>query len=625
MSDKPLVQEELCETIAGILDLFPNEQIKCALMMTKAGFKVLATEWYGIDQHRMDKFLMLVRRYLRGSLRCLQRAEWSLKSCQMYADMLSSADGLLAVKTPLYARNAGSMLLHFVDCFLEELSKVSSGNIPGLSLVTLLRPFCLYMCKGESTPVCVSARRVLTALLRQSEHGLMYQEKTKAWERMGCPQGGPDALELESDEEGGDEQQPDDDNEEDNDKAVALDPRAGRVDVVLTPLPVPASEIAQMLRELLSTASSKAHKRTKICLQRFEQLSRDEYPLVVPDILTDEDGTPKPRTIHAATDLHTMERDLVQSADELALRGLSRRHRKRLLAKSRAGLSIVEDVEAVKGTCDSSTNGNWDVESTVPAKKSKNNSSNKENVNKDKKSKKRKHADAKTDANNKKHKSAHQEEKEKQTEETKEETAKKSYEKKTKSRKNKNKKQILPNSVQDVNLISKLNASKEDTKAKLINKQNKNKNIKAETSEKKTDKNLEKIQTPQKNQTKNDKVLGKSNKINSDVKKQDQRQQKSPESKKQEKKTPSLLVNKVKNYQKRTNDKVTQQKKFETPKKVKFVLKNNCMQGPVDYYKSVRQSPNIPFDSSKQPSKTNLKVSTPSPINPFFKKKLRIK
>lgn len=86
---------------------------------------------------------------------------------------------------------------------------------------------------------------------------------------------------------------------------------------------------------------------------------------------------------------------------------------------------------------------------------------------------------------------------------------------------------------------------------------------------------------------------------------------------------PKVLVNKVKNFQK--NAKVSQQKILDTPKKVKFVLKNNGMQAPVDYYKSVRQSPNIPFDGAKRPVKTNLKPSTPSPINPFFKKKLRRK
>lgn len=95
-------------------------------------------------------------------------------------------------------------------------------------------------------------------------------------------------------------------------------------------------------------------------------------------------------------------------------------------------------------------------------------------------------------------------------------------------------------------------------------------------------------------------------------------------------KTNNVIVNKVKNgknvvQQKKTDKPANSKLSLDTPKKVKFVLKNNGAQAPIDYYKSVRQSPNIPFDSSKIPTKTNLKPSMPSPINPFFKKKLKLK
>lgn len=92
---------------------------------------------------------------------------------------------------------------------------------------------------------------------------------------------------------------------------------------------------------------------------------------------------------------------------------------------------------------------------------------------------------------------------------------------------------------------------------------------------------------------------------------------------KMKEKKPTLLVNKVRSFQKPI--KTESDKESGEQKRVKFVLKNNCMQGPVEYYQSVRRSPSIPFDSRKRPSKTNLKPSTPSPINPFFKKKMRIK
>lgn len=62
-----------------------------------------------------------------------------------------------------------------------------------------------------------------------------------------------------------------------------------------------------------------------------------------------------------------------------------------------------------------------------------------------------------------------------------------------------------------------------------------------------------------------------------------------------------------------------------TRKKVMIALKNNTSQHVIDYFKSVKQSPEIPFDGLKRPSKTALKPNTlPSPINPFYKKKLKL-
>ncbi|KAM3955486.1 ribosomal RNA processing protein 1 homolog Nnp-1 [Aphomia sociella] len=598
MSDKPLIQEELCESIAGILDLFPAEQIKYALLMMKAGLRVLATEWYGIDHHRMDKFLMLVRRYLRGGLRCLHRCSWSSKSCEMFSKMLTESDGILAVKTPHYARNATSMLMHIADCFLEECSKVSGGEIPEASVVTLVRPFAEYMGFGE-TPVLVgSCRRVLNSLLRQSELGLKYHHATRAWKQMGCPQGGPEALELVSDDDDDDETLSGDEEAVSDDGSSAekpLDPRAGRVDVELSSLPVPAAMIAAMLKGMLAKASSKSHKRIKICMQRFEKLSREEYPLPAEVPPTEEERAPKQRV--SAKDLLRHERRMVEEADELALRGLSRKQRRRLLAKSRAGLSIVEDVQLA-------TMGGWKVESTN--KQSDNHD--KDSASKDKKNK-RKLSNDDIKMNVKKLKTNHSE----QTD-TEKVIKDKAKDKKRKDKHTQSTEKVKQNNVPKDKLIIDKKRVEKDTNKKHRTKLNST-NTNASTNTTKTNTNTLKNVIKSDSNIKN-KIVDNNSKI---VHKQT------------ETKKPSLVVNKVRNFQKQTspNEKRTEcplkKVSYHTPKKVKFVLKNNSMQGTMDYYKSVRQSPSIPFDGSKQPSKTNLKPSTPSPINPFFKKKLKLR
>lgn len=60
-------------------------------------------------------------------------------------------------------------------------------------------------------------------------------------------------------------------------------------------------------------------------------------------------------------------------------------------------------------------------------------------------------------------------------------------------------------------------------------------------------------------------------------------------------------------------------------KKVNIALAKNTSHAVVDYFKSVKQSPEIPFDGGKRPTKTSLKPnSMPSPVNPFYKNKLKL-
>lgn len=70
------------------------------------------------------------------------------------------------------------------------------------------------------------------------------------------------------------------------------------------------------------------------------------------------------------------------------------------------------------------------------------------------------------------------------------------------------------------------------------------------------------------------------------------------------------------------------QNQMTTPqqKKVKIVLQKNTIQKPSDYIQQVRSSPQVPYDAGKVPAKGLLKPNlTPSPINPFYKKKIGLK
>lgn len=58
-------------------------------------------------------------------------------------------------------------------------------------------------------------------------------------------------------------------------------------------------------------------------------------------------------------------------------------------------------------------------------------------------------------------------------------------------------------------------------------------------------------------------------------------------------------------------------------KRVKIMLKLNSSQDTNEYIQQLRSSPNVPYDADKKPTKSLLKANLmPSPINPYYKKKI---
>jgi len=59
MSDKPLVQEELAEELGSLIHCFPD--IKVGIQFFRNFLETMCLEWFGIDQWRIDKFMMVSR------------------------------------------------------------------------------------------------------------------------------------------------------------------------------------------------------------------------------------------------------------------------------------------------------------------------------------------------------------------------------------------------------------------------------------------------------------------------------------------------------------------------------------------------------------------------------------
>ncbi|PSS29624.1 hypothetical protein PHLCEN_2v2772 [Hermanssonia centrifuga] len=160
MSDKPLVQQALASEIAEIVLNIPNPS--SSLEFLRGFWETIVREWSGIDQLRIDKYYMLVRRFVNASFRMLIRSGWDQSLCSEYNTILTDRGGPLC---PQDTRVPTSLAYHLTDIYLEELDKAlgsSSSPILPAPLSTLITPF---FALAALTTVNTTYKRVQDALL----------------------------------------------------------------------------------------------------------------------------------------------------------------------------------------------------------------------------------------------------------------------------------------------------------------------------------------------------------------------------------------------------------------------------------------------------------------------------
>nr|XP_016945331.1 ribosomal RNA processing protein 1 homolog [Drosophila suzukii] len=274
MSDKPLVQEELAEQLAQMVDSFDGNTA-CSLAYFSAFMRTMCQEYFGIDQWRMDKFLMLTRRMVRYVLRLLKQSKWS-------PDLIAAFNSSMQLSVLAEQPKSRGMTMHYLDVFFEELAKAADGEITAAQVNLFLRPFVTYVATQRDAKLVAQCRtRVLYHLLYQSDLGREYSEKYNAWKLMGFPTASIDDIEkLDS---GFDEEDDEGNAEEETPRATSLDPRAGNVDVHMPELPLNADCVLDELQTQLRTNdfNSKRRKGLRKLIQIFETYKGGEFPLGV--------------------------------------------------------------------------------------------------------------------------------------------------------------------------------------------------------------------------------------------------------------------------------------------------------------------------------------------------------
>lgn len=114
-SDKPRPQQYLAKELGElVLDVPAKEYEKFVL----AYWLIITKEWSGIDHHRLDKFLLLVRRSLHYQIKRLKVEEYNESLMNSFLEDLK--------KCPLSGdkRIPNGIPFHIIDIYCDELEKI---------------------------------------------------------------------------------------------------------------------------------------------------------------------------------------------------------------------------------------------------------------------------------------------------------------------------------------------------------------------------------------------------------------------------------------------------------------------------------------------------------------------
>jgi ribosomal RNA-processing protein 1 len=119
MSDRPKPQAALAQELANLVQTLPSQSEKIAFL--NAFWQTMQREWTNIDVLRMEKFLLLVRRFLYATFLEMKGASWEEGSVKMYLGTLESVPCETEdVRVP------NGLRFHVIDIFVDELERVGT-------------------------------------------------------------------------------------------------------------------------------------------------------------------------------------------------------------------------------------------------------------------------------------------------------------------------------------------------------------------------------------------------------------------------------------------------------------------------------------------------------------------
>ncbi|XP_055389795.1 ribosomal RNA processing protein 1 homolog [Condylostylus longicornis] len=554
MSDKPLVQEDLADQFGTLIGCFKD--LKTSLKFFNAFMKTMCTHWFGLDQWRLDKFMMLTRRMLRHTLMAIKKHNWPEEHIQDFNFYLAES---------VLDNDVTGMIMHLVEIFMDELAKVSNGKISATAVGEFTKPFIIFLAKQRDSKILGEVRnKIFYHLLWQSEAGRAFQDKFEAWKAMGFPNININQLEKVETAESDAENEEQIENEQ-----QTMDPRAGNVDVFIPILPVDTKFISRIFEKILENeiANAKSKKFIMTLLEKYRKFENGEFPLGVHKMPSVKIEPLKPLLERTTQELDNLDEEL-HSVDR-NLKKLNKKKRRKIL-----------------------------------------NSLNLEEVDENNYEKVLQKAMSKYKIGKGKDDELHKQPKRRKITMT-------WTEEEIEPKESKKKVELITNTTPSDDSPKKVNSVKIEKKKTKGNTEEQNvvQPFKSEWDKPLEDGEIEYFIPSNKIRL---------NEANSKLEESDGNTEQNsslvlnPFSKLNSSKTSkNIILGKKNKKQKLLNVSLPEKKR------VKIALAKNMIQKPSEYIKQIRNSPQLPYDADKKPMKSLLKPNQmPSPINPFYKKKI---
>ncbi|XP_006169504.1 ribosomal RNA processing protein 1 homolog A isoform X2 [Tupaia chinensis] len=196
MQDKPLVQEELGRTISQLIHAFQTTEAQHLFLQTF--WQTMNREWAGIDRLRLDKFYMLMRMVLNESLKAVQMRGWEARQIEQLLKLLTAE-----ILHP-NSQAPNGVKSHFIEIFLEELTKVGAAELTADQNLRIIDPFCRIAAQTKDSLVLHNiVRSIFDAIVEQAPFAIedLMNELDAQGEEVEMSVGDDDDEVLDSDDE----------------------------------------------------------------------------------------------------------------------------------------------------------------------------------------------------------------------------------------------------------------------------------------------------------------------------------------------------------------------------------------------------------------------------------------